>query len=156
MRQKTAEAKKLLEENGYGCVLISEDEKIFSFERGIKPLLKLEEQDKDFGKFVAADKIVGRAAAFIYLKLGVMEVFAQVLSEGAKKLFEENGVKVYFDTLTPRIINRNGDGICPMEKAVENSVGSDDAISKIKETLVKLSQKALTSGNNSDIIPKKK
>ena len=66
---QTLKAKKLLEKNGYTCVLIKDEKEIFSFERGVKPLLNFIDKGEDFYGFFVADKVVGKAAAFLYVLL---------------------------------------------------------------------------------------
>ena len=92
--------------------------------------------------FSAADKIVGRAAAFLYVLLGVKEVYAEVLSEKARPVFDRYGITVFSGTETEEIINRDKTGICPMEKAVENTENPEEARRKIEETLEKLIKNA--------------
>ena len=66
----------------------------------------------------AADRIVGRAAAMLFIKAGICAVHAQTLSTGGKELLEKHGVSVSWGQLTQRIINRDKTGPCPMEAAV--------------------------------------
>ena len=88
-------------------------------ESGIKALLGIAESNKELldGASVA-DKIVGRAAAFVMISCSVKEVYAGVMSKGAAALFEMHGVPCSCAVLTDRIINRAGTDICPMERAV--------------------------------------
>ena len=52
--------------------------------RGVKPLLDAIDQGSGrFSKARCYDRVVGRAAAFLYAKLGVASVFAPVMSVGA-------------------------------------------------------------------------
>ena len=142
MRNETVKAKEILEKGGHSCVFVSEKETLISDERGVKPLLGLLSDKKDMSSFSAADKIVGRAAAFLYVLLGVKEVYAEVLSKKAKPVFERYGITVFSGTETDEIINRDKTGICPMEKAVENTENPEEARRKIEETLEKLIKNA--------------
>lgn len=116
-------AKTKLISGGYTLVLTDGDIFITSCERGIKPLLSLLDGGKDYSRFVAADKAIGRAAAMAYRLLGVKQVYAAVVSEGAKAALERGNVSLSFQTLVPFIRNRTGDGVCPMEAA---TAGEDD------------------------------
>lgn len=97
-------------------------------ESGIKALLGIAESNKELltGASVA-DKIVGRAAAFIMVSCGVKEVYAGVMSKGAAALFEMYGVPCSCATLTDKIINRAGTDICPMERAVLDVPDADSS-----------------------------
>lgn len=120
-----AEKLKMLLTDGVTCVL-SDGETVFkSCERGIKPLLKFIESGRNFENFSAADKIVGKASAFLYAYMGVKELYACVASFGAAEVCKKYGITLFYETLAERIINRKGDDTCPMEKAV---AGVDDPV----------------------------
>lgn len=145
MRNETLKAKKILEKGGHSCVFVSENETFISDERGVKPLLGLLSDKKDMSAFCAADKIVGRAAAFLYVLLGIKEVYAEVLSKKARPVFEKYGISVFAGTETEEIINRGKTGICPMEKAVENEENPEEARRKTEKTLENLIKNAENS-----------
>lgn len=131
-------AKEILENGAFTCVLVNRDEVISFSERGVKPLLALLSQSKSLESFCAADKVVGKAAAFLYLILGVKTVYAGVISEHAYTLLRENGVDVSFGTIVPMIRNRTDTGFCPMESATLSCRSPKEALEKIKETLERL------------------
>lgn len=112
-------AKTLLEENNYTCVMCKGEQIYTSTERGVKPLVDLVDGNENLNGFSAADKIVGKAAAMLYVLLGVKEVYAEVLSRAGAEVFSKYKIACEYGELTEQIINRNGDGICPMEKAVQ-------------------------------------
>lgn len=111
---------------GHTIALCKDDSLIVSDERGIAPMLGFMRDGRDLRGYSVADKIVGRAAAMLFVKAGIVSVYAATLSVGAKALLEHHGIPVEYSVLTEKIINRKGDGICPMEKAVANI--SDDEI----------------------------
>ena len=120
---------------GYSCLLIKENEKFFSFEKGVKPLFVFLESGKDFTSFLAYDKVVGKATAFLYLLLKVKEVNALVISEPAYNLLKENNIKVEYSKKVENIINRKGDDLCPFEKLVLEINDPQLALKKITEQL---------------------
>ena len=131
-------ARDILIKNQYTCVLYSGEEEYHSCARGVKPLLEFLNSDKNFNGFYAADKIVGLGAAHLYVLLGVKSVWANVISEPAHMLLEKNNINIFYKTKVPFIINRNGDGKCPIEKAVMGVECSKEALFVIKQTLEKL------------------
>ena len=138
---KTIEqAKKILNEGGYTCVLCHDGEKYTSTLRGVRPLLNLLESGKSYAGFSAADKTVGAGAAHLYILLGVKDVWANVISNPALSLLEANGIEVAYGTLVPFIRNRSGDGVCPIETAVRDIPSSIDALDAIRKTLARLAQ----------------
>ncbi len=130
-------AKRLFETGKYTCVLCRKDAVFTSVERGVKPLLNLLESG-GYGGFSAADKIVGQAAAHLYILIGVVSVYASVMSRDAEKLLLKNNISASYGVLTEKIINRNGNDICPMEKAVSNTENSHAAVENIKKVLSNL------------------
>ena len=111
-------AKQILNDGGYTCVLVKQTDSFHSLERGVKPLVGLVQSGKSYKGYCAADKVVGKATAFLYTLLNVKAVHANVISQAALEVLKPSGIEVYFDTLTDHIINRKGDGICPFEQAV--------------------------------------
>lgn len=107
---------------------------------GIKPLLDFLDSGEDFKGFSAADKIVGKAAAFLYVLLEVKEVYAEVLSKSAVPVFLSYGIPYSCGTLTENIINRKGTGLCPMEKAVQDTEEAEEAYEQIKAALEQIKQ----------------
>ncbi len=134
----TERAEKLLKEGGYTCVL-EKDGRIFtSTERGIRPLIRLLDEGADFKGGFAADKIVGRAAAFLYVRLGIGGLYADVLGKGGRSLLEAHGIPVRFGALAERIINRAGTDLCPMEKATEEISDPEEAERALRKKLEEL------------------
>lgn len=83
--------------------------------RGVAPLLAWLDQGVPLAGFSAADRVVGKAAAFLYLRLGVTAVYGGVMSRPAYDLLVAHGVDASYSELVPAIRNRAGDGFCPME-----------------------------------------
>ena len=128
----------LLNESNYTCVLRRDDITLTDERRGIRPLMELLESGQDFSQFCAADRVVGKAAAFLYCVLGIRAVYARVISVPALEVLLHHGVETYFDTQVPAIRNRTGDGFCPMETAVWDLFDPADAPDAIREALSKL------------------
>lgn len=125
-------AKQQLLSSGCTCVLRYEDDVVTSSERGVKPLVAWIESGKNFKNYSAADKVVGKATAFLYLMLGVTAVYAGVISKSALKLLNEHHVTVEYGNLAENIVNRRGDGICPFEAAVLETQSSQAAYEIIR------------------------
>ena len=111
-------ARSLLEKENYTCVICRGEDVILNQRRGIRPLMELLESGKDLHGYSAADKVVGKAAAFLYCLLGVKALYAGVISQPALSVLEDAGITVRYGTFVPAIRNRTGDGFCPMETAV--------------------------------------
>ena len=132
------QAKRLLAEGGYTVVLCRGDVTYTDTRRGVAPLLALLDAGTDVTAFAAADKVVGKAAAFLYLRLGVAAVHAGVISTPARDLLTAHGVAVTYDTLVPAIRNRAGDGYCPMETVSLPLTDPMEAEAAIRKRLAEL------------------
>ncbi len=128
-------AKTLLSDNNYTCVLCKDERTITSTERGVKSLVELVDGAENLNGFSDADKIVGKAAAMLYVLLGVKEVYAEVLSRAGAEVFANHKIACEYGELAEQIINRNGDGICPMEKAVQEIYDPALGLKAIKNKL---------------------
>ncbi len=132
-------AKKLLNTEQYTCVICAGDKLYTSKRRGVKPLVDcFIEHGEDFVGASAADKVVGKGAAFIYLRLGVRAVYAAVISRAAYSLLQSRSIEIEYDLLVDSIINRQGNGICPFEETVLDIDDENEAYFKIIEKMKEL------------------
>lgn len=131
-------AKELLTEGGYTCVLVQGQTVFTSRERGVKPLLHWLEEGYILPGFSAADKVVGKATAFLYCLLGAKAVHAGVMSDAAMAVFREYGIRATCDKQVDYIRNRQNTGMCPMEEATRNVSVPEDAPNAIREKLKQL------------------
>lgn len=118
MKTAFEQARSLLETGAYTCVLCRNADVYTATERGVKPLLNWLDSGLDLKDFSAADRVVGRATAFLYCLLGVREVYAQVMSRPAADVLRAAGIAAEYSQLVDGIINRKGTGPCPFEAAV--------------------------------------
>ncbi len=138
MRADTEQALTLLHEKQLTCAVCGRGKSYESTARGVAPLLNWLDNGMSFRHFCAADKVVGAGAAYLYVLLGVAEVYAEVVSEAAQKVLERYEISLHFGTLVPRIINRAGDGFCPIEAAVADATDPADALLRIRARLAEL------------------
>ena len=124
--------------DGHSVCLVRGEEKLTRDGRGISPLIALAEEGRDLRGFSAADLIVGRAAAMIFVCLGVASVYGKTMSRGGAEYLEKRGIPYSYGVLTEKIINRTGDNVCPMEKAVEGTEDAAEGLRLIKSALAAL------------------
>ncbi len=134
-------AKKFFETGKYTCVLCKDEQLYLSEKKGIAPVLDLIESGTSLEGFSAADKIIGRAAALLFILGGAVSVYGEVMSKGAAELFEKHGIRYSYETLTERIINRTGTGICPMEEATKGIDDPAEALEAIRKKRKELTGK---------------
>jgi len=114
-----SQAKTTLEQGDYTCVLCKGETVATSRERGIKPILRwLREEPELLRCAVAADKVIGKAAALLFAQGGVSAVWAGILSDAGLAVLEEQGIPYSYARKVAYIANREGNGLCPMEQRV--------------------------------------
>ena len=123
-------AKQILISEGCTCVVCKGNSIHISQKRGVAPLMELLDGGADIRGYSAADKVV--------VLLGISEIYAAVMSRGAKAVFDEHGIKYSCGEEVEYIVNRQKDGMCPMERAVRDIDDPAEAPKKIKETIEKL------------------
>ncbi len=141
MHSELVRAKNIMLDGGYTCVVCGSDYTLTSVDRGVKPLLSWIDENRSFEDAYISDKVIGKAAAMLYVLLGAKSVYATVISNPAKQVFLEYGIECYYDTLVDAIRNRTNTGFCPMETAVRDISDLTEALNAIKSTLQKLNSK---------------
>ena len=127
-------AKSLLLTSASTIAVFSNGEVFTSQERGVKPLLHLLTEKKGFLKGASvADKVIGKAAALLMVLGEIKEVHTLIISEPAIKVFEKYNIPCYYDKKVDRIINRTGDGLCPMETLCLDVEEPKEAFQKITD-----------------------
>ena len=122
---------------------ISSGGRLYTFNmRGVKALVDICQGDVSIlsGARVE-DSVVGKAAALLMVFGGVESVKAALISDPAIEVFKAHGVACEYSARTPRILNRAGDGLCPMESAVVDIDDPSLALARIKETMARLQSK---------------
>ena len=138
MEQNLKKALDLLNSGDYTCVACKEEVVYTTTQRGVAPLLNWLDSKTDLKDFSAADRVVGRGAAFLYCLLGVKEVYALVMSRPAAEVLQSHGILADAGTFVEGIINRTGTGPCPFEAAVMDIQDTQEALNAIRMTLRKL------------------
>ena len=106
----------ILHRGGYSCVIRKGDDTRTYHQRGVADLWQLCHDEEHFlqGAHIA-DKVIGKGAAALMIYGGACEVYADVISRPALALLQEHGIEVSYREMTDRIVNRRGDGLCPVE-----------------------------------------
>lgn len=134
MEQNLTKALDLLNSGNYTCVACKEEVVYTTTQRGVAPLLNWLDSKTDLKDFSAADRVVGRGAAFLYCLLGVKEVYALVMSRPAAEVLQSHGILADAGTFVEGIINRTGTGPCPFEAAVMDIQDTQEALNAIRMT----------------------
>lgn len=123
---------------GHSIALCKDGQILTNDKRGIAPMADWIAEKKDLAGYCAADLIVGKAAAMLFLKAGIRSVYADTLSESGKNFLEDHGIPVRFRHLTPMIENRSKTDICPMERTVLDVADAETGCRLLLEKLAAL------------------
>lgn len=108
----------LLHAGHYSCVIRKGSDTRTFHRRGVIDIYELYQTEPSFLQGASiADKVIGKGAAALLVLAGIAHVYADVISTPALSLFRQAGISVDFGTEVPHIINRKGDGYCPLETA---------------------------------------
>ena len=105
--------------------------------RGIKPLVNYLDKN-DFKGACVADKAIGKASALLLVYGGAKNVYTPLISRGAVEVFEANNVNFKAQKTVDNILNRRGDDLCPMEKAVLDIDNPKKAYKTLKKAVKNL------------------
>ena len=112
-----------------------------SNDSGIKPVLMPMNDDIHLFKGLSvADRIIGKASAMLLALSGVSYVYAHVLSEAGRQILEKYGIEYEYGELAEYIVNRKGDGMCPMEMTVKDIDDLEEAYAALKDKVASLAR----------------
>ena len=123
----------ILHRGDYSCVIRKGDDTRTFHQRGVADLWQLCQGEEHFlrGAHIA-DKVIGKGAATLMIHGGACEVYADVISYPALALLQEHGIEVSYREMTDRIVNRRGDGLCPVETLCVDLTTIDDMVEAIR------------------------
>lgn len=125
--------------DGLTCLIERDGITLFKSKKsGIAPLIDLIDCGTEVKGATAYDKIVGKAAALLYALVGVKRVFAEVVGRNGLTVLEKFGIICEYNIIADYIVNRRGDGLCPMEQAVKNTDDPKDAEKAIRKKLLEI------------------
>lgn len=139
MENKLENIISLYHSDDYTLVIDTGTTVYYSREPGLYRLLSFAESKAFLGSY-AADRIVGKAAAMIYILLGFNAVYAEIISTDARSLFDKYHIAYQFGKTVDHIISHNGRDICPLEKALNDIYDPKAAPAILRETLASLTK----------------
>lgn len=104
-----------------------------SIQKGIAPMMEILSTNPQFLEGASvADRVIGKAAAFLLVKGKIAHLYAEIISNHAAEVLNNHRIPFEYKKMVPYIINRNQDGMCPFEACVLEETDSEDAYLKIK------------------------
>ncbi len=80
-----------------------------------------------------ADKIVGKAVAMVAASANLRAIYSPLASEAAQQVLLRHQILLTADRLVPLILNKRGDGPCPMERLTLPLENPQSAMTALRE-----------------------
>ena len=125
--------------SGHTICLGKDGNCLYSERRGIAPMMNFIASGTDMRGYSVADLVVGKAAAMLFILSEIKSVFAKTLSKSGEEILKRYEIPYEYETLTDKIINRDGSDICPMEKAISVTEDPQEAYSILSERIKRMS-----------------
>lgn len=122
------------------CFVIKDNEVIFSStEKGVKPLMDYyNTYGITNGEVEVVDRIMGKGAVLLALLCKATVIDTPIISKEAHKLAIKYQLSIEYGKEVDYIINRSGDGQCPIEACLLGIDDIEEGYEMIKTTLSKL------------------
>ncbi|MCW4046956.1 MAG: DUF1893 domain-containing protein [Candidatus Bathyarchaeota archaeon] len=79
-----------------------------------------------------ADRVVGKAVAFLCVYAKIKAVYAAVLSRKAHAVLKDNRISCEWNELVENVLDVNKTGVCPFEKAAADISDAEEAYRAFK------------------------
>lgn len=110
----------LIDKLNNSSLVVYKDGNVQEFQQpGVEPIL-IYLEDKDFKGTQVFDRVVGRAAAFLYVYGDADYVYANTISKQAIEIFKKNNIKYEAKNIVDEIQNKDKTDLCPFEKLTKN------------------------------------
>ncbi len=116
MEEMLMKLKSILKGSEATCVIGKNSDICVSKQKGLRPLIQFYSENK-IG-YYAADRVIGKAAAFFHVLLKTKAVYADTISAAGLQVLKQYNIPVYYRKKVEIIENREKTAMCPMEKAV--------------------------------------
>ena len=134
MRTDLDIAAKKLNQKNLSLVVVKNGKVLFETEsHGLNDLVEaINQLQNGMQGSSVADRIVGRAAALLFVYSGVSAVFAATISDGGIEILDNNNVFHEFEKRVHRILNLKKTDVCPFEKLVAELSSPEEAYERLK------------------------
>jgi hypothetical protein len=132
--QDLERARLRLKERNLSLVVVKNGKVIFETEsHGIKGFLEAVKLfDKELAGSSVADRIVGRAIAFLCVCFQVSAVFAVTMSMEGVRIVEDHNIFYQSEKCVPTILNQKRNDICPFEKLALTFATPEETYRKLR------------------------
>lgn len=127
-------AKEIFEKENCTLVLVKGESIIKSKEHGLSKLVELIDKDEDLTDYSVCDNVCGRAASFLYVLLGVKEVYANTMAKLSIQILDRAEIKYSANAFVETLLESENKAD-KMELAVLRSSTPLKAFEDIKKEL---------------------
>ena len=133
-------ARKDVKERGFGLSIVRGGTPLLrSRTPGISALVAAIDRDLLSLKGASvADRVLGRAAAMLFLYAGIRSIFGSTASNDAVALLKKSEVSFEYETAVPKILNKYKTSICPFEQEVLGVEDPKEAFKRLRALNLKL------------------
>ena len=136
------QAIQLLKETKSSCIILKNNKINYtSSDSGVKPLLLFLKEKvtlKENDQLILIDKVIGKAALLLAVKCKVQEIYTPIISTLALEAAKYHNIQCTALETVPYIINRKGNGMCPMESSVIDTIDIEQAYNNMIATINRL------------------
>ncbi|MGL4253181.1 MAG: DUF1893 domain-containing protein [Fusobacteriaceae bacterium] len=127
-------------ERGISLQAVKDGEIIFTSNKfGIMPAYQFYKKGIEFtAETQIEDKVTGKGSAMLLSSAGCSEIKTGLISQEAFGILEKKGIKVQYEEIAPYIINRTGDGKCPVETMLEGIDDLEEGLPLMEKFLKKI------------------
>lgn len=124
-------------------IISRNDEVIFTSEyKGVRPMMVyMEEFGPSQEPLTVVDRIMGRGAVMLAVLINAKTIKTPIISAPALALAKTHHLTVEAEKVVPYIINREGNGQCPIERSVLNIEDVQEGYQAIKAAIASLMAK---------------
>jgi hypothetical protein len=139
-----AEARRMIAGGDVSFVVIRNGKIVHSADgRGVRPVIQLLKANAELLRgATVVDKIIGKAAAMLLTLGGARHIYGELMSVSAYDYLTSRGIKAEYGRKIDIISNREGNGICPLERSVKDIDDPQEAYEILQQTIAKLMAKA--------------
>ena len=129
------EARNIMEANDLKLVVWKDGRTLArSKDRGIKPVYDVYKNSfKDLQGAFVADRVTGKAAAMLLTEGRISGLYSELISEPAARILEENSISYQYGKKVDYIMNRDQDGLCPIESISSKTDRVDELVEGIEK-----------------------
>jgi len=127
-------AKKDVKEKRFALSIVKDGETLFQSRMpGITALVQAIDEDQlRFRGASAADRILGKAAAMLFVYSEISSIFASIASQDALTTLKRFQVPLEYEKIVTKILNRTQTSTCPFERLVIDVDTPEEAFRRLK------------------------